>query len=81
VQKKNECPVYEVGDQVEITGSWKLASPHGDRNSDGLLVYKKMKNITKSWDSPDLPPEENATGAPARPSPQQMVNQSKKKPG
>src|SRR5262249_51350341 len=40
-KKKDDCPVYEVGDHVEITGTWKLSSPHGDRNSDGLLVYKK----------------------------------------
>lgn len=83
-KKKGDCPVYEVGDQVEITGSWKLGSPHGDRNSDGLLVYKKMKNITKGWESPEMPVDPAAAGAPAggppaKLSPQDLVNQ--KKPG
>lgn len=74
-KKKGHCPVYNVGDQVEVTGSWKLASPHGDRNSDGLLVYKKMKNITQSWDSPEPPPADpNAAGADgAKMSPEDMV--------
>ena len=56
--KKMICPPYAVGDQVEITGSWKMASPHSERNSDGLLVYKTMKNITKTWETP--PPDPNA---------------------
>lgn len=79
-KKKGDCPVYEVGDQVEVTGTWKLASPHGDRNSDGLLVYKKMKNVTKNWESPEPPPDDpNATDTgPARMSPQDLVNQGKK---
>lgn len=77
-KKKDHCPIYEVGDQVEITGTWKLASSHGDRNSDGLLVYKKMKNVTKSWESPEPPPDPNAGGGdPARVSPEDMVNQGK----
>ena len=82
-KKKDTCPVYKVGDQVEITGTWKMASPHSERNSDGLLVYKKMKNITQNWESP--PPAEAPAGAtpagggpPAKPSPQDLVNQNKK---
>ena len=85
-KKKGDCPVYDVGDQVVITGSWKLASPHGDRNSDGLLVYKMMKNVTKSWDSPEPPPADpnaagadgGAGGAGAKLSPQDLVDQKKK---
>jgi hypothetical protein len=77
-KKKDDCPIYEVGDQVEVTGTWKLASPHGDRNSDGLLIYKKMKNITKNWEAPEPPPDDpNATGGPAKMSPQDVVNQKK----
>lgn len=80
--KKMVCPPYKVGDQVEITGSWKMASPHSERNSDGLLVYKSMKNVTQNWESP--PADASATppaGGPApgeRPSPQDLVNQHKK---
>ena len=79
-KKKDICPPYEVGDQVEITGTWKLSSPHSERNSDGLLVYKKMKNVTKSWDAPEPPPDPNAgtgAGGPARLSPEDMVKQKK----
>ena len=54
--KKMICPPYAIGDQIEITGSFKTASPHSERNSDGLLVYKKMKNVTKNWETPPLDP-------------------------
>ena len=75
------CPVYKVGDQVEVTGMWKMSSPHSERNSDGLLVYKKMKNITQNWESPPPAPEAATPGgappAGAKPSPEDLV----KKPG
>ncbi len=81
-KKKGTCPVYQVGDQVEVTGTWKLSSPHSERNSDGLLVYKKMKNITQAWESPppgELPPGAAGATPPAgaKPSPEDLV----KKPG
>jgi hypothetical protein len=85
--KKQICPPYAVGDQVEITGTFKLASPHSERNSDGLLVYKKMKNVTKAWETPAPDPVNQpapAAGGPApgeRPSPQDLVDQNKKKSG
>jgi hypothetical protein len=79
--KKSACPPYKVGDQVEITGTWKLTSPHSERNSDGLLVYKHMKNVTQSWESPPaVEPKPGAQGAPpspAKPSPQDVVNHGK----
>ncbi|HEY0993288.1 MAG TPA: hypothetical protein VGD80_39820 [Kofleriaceae bacterium] len=78
--KKSVCPPYKVGDQVEITGTWKLSSPHSERNSDGLLVYKKMKNVTQAWESPVIEPKPGAQGtppAPTKPSPQDLVKGSK----
>lgn len=78
--KKSSCPPYKVGDQVEITGTWKLTSPHSERNSDGLLVYKHMKNLTQNWESPVVETKPGAQGAPASPakqSPQDMVNRGK----
>ncbi len=80
--KKMICPPYKVGDQVEITGTWKMASAHSERNSDGLLVYKKMKNITTPWESPAIdpnavPPAGGPAGGPARPSPADIVPESK----
>lgn len=66
--KKNICPPYAVGDEVEITGTFKMSSPHSERNSDGLMVYKKMKNTTQSWETPDIaPPPGMGSGAGAGP--------------
>ncbi|HEX7838490.1 MAG TPA: hypothetical protein VF469_13540 [Kofleriaceae bacterium] len=79
--KKSTCPPYKVGDQVEITGTWKLTSPHTERNSDGLLVYKRMKNVTQSWEAPVIEPKpgtQGSPGGPARPSPQDLVNKGSK---
>jgi len=77
--KKSVCPPYKVGDQVEITGTWKLSSPHSERNSDGLLVYKKMKNVTQSWESPAIEPKpDGSPTGPAKPSPQDVANKGKK---
>ena len=36
-------PKVAVGDHVAITGTWALESPHGERNSDGLLVFKALQ--------------------------------------
>jgi len=63
------CPPYQVGDEVIVTGMFKTSSPHSERNSDGLLVYKKFKNVTQNnWQSPDPPPEAAGSGAPPAPS-------------
>lgn len=86
--KKNICPPYAVGDEVTVTGTFKTSSPHSERNSDGLLVYKKMTNITQNnWTTPDieLPPGAGsaASTAPttlppaAKPSPEDLVKKKK----
>jgi hypothetical protein len=36
-------PKFALGDHVAVTGTWTLRSPHGDHNSDGLLVFKAQK--------------------------------------
>jgi hypothetical protein len=85
---KSMCPQYAVGDEVIITGSFKTASGHGDSNSDGLLVFKKVKNVTQNYESPEPPPDAFGSGsgsgappppsgAPGRPSPQDLVNGKK----
>ncbi|MEO6776191.1 MAG: hypothetical protein ABI467_24775 [Kofleriaceae bacterium] len=77
--KKNICPPYAVGDEVEITGTFKMSSPHSERNSDGLLVYKKMKNLTQTWETPEIEPPPgsgSAAGGPppaTKPSPADLV--------
>ncbi len=55
-------PPYKLGDEVIVTGDWKQSSPHGERNSDGLLVYKTLKNVTQSWEEPQ--PKPGATPGP-----------------
>jgi len=84
--KKNICPPYAVGDEVTITGTFKTSSPHSERNSDGLVVYKKMNNVTQNWQTPDieLPPGAgSAAGTPTtpppagKPSPEDLVKHKK----
>jgi hypothetical protein len=78
--KKAACPPYKVGDKVEITGTWKLSSPYSERNSDGLLVYKRMKNVTQNWESPAVEAKPGAASppGPTKPSPQDLVNRGKR---
>ena len=71
---------YKLGDEVIITGDFKLNSPHSERNSEGLIVYKSMKNVTAGWESPPMDP--NAAPPPAegeKLSPEDIVKQ--KRPG
>jgi len=41
-----EVPKYALGDQVVMEGKWAMESPLGFRNSDGLLIYKALTNLT-----------------------------------
>lgn len=75
---KSVCPPYNVGDEVEVTGKFSTSSPHSERNSDGLLVFKSMKNTTQGYESPA--PVEGAAGATApadgaKLSPEDLVKQ------
>jgi hypothetical protein len=84
--KSSVCPPYKVGDQVEVTGTWRLSSAHSERNSEGLLVYKRMKNVTQSWESPLVDarpggPGSSAPAAPGKPTPQDLVNKRGKSSG
>ncbi len=45
-------PPYKVGDEVVATGQWLHSSPHGESNTEGLLVYTALNNITQAWVSP-----------------------------
>jgi hypothetical protein len=77
-KSKSVCPPYNVGDEVVITGTFKTSSPHSERNSDGLIVYKSMKNITQNYESPptpDMPPGATGSAPPAGalPSPEDLV--------
>ncbi len=48
-------PVYALGDEVIVTGEWKLRSPQNFANSEGLLVYESMQNLTQP--APETPSE------------------------
>lgn len=41
-------PVFDLGDEVIVNGTWDQRSPKGFFNSDGLLVYKEMENLSKA---------------------------------
>ena len=76
--KKTVCGPYAVGDEVEISGTFSLSSPHSERNSDGLIVYKSMHNITQNWQTPAsalAAQAGSAAGGPAMPSPEDLVKQ------
>lgn len=44
-------PDFKVGDEVVVTGMWELKSPKGFQNSDGLLIYGSMVNLSSPEDS------------------------------
>jgi hypothetical protein len=58
-------PPYKTGDEMLVTGEFRLSSPHSERNTDGLLVYKSLKNVTHGWESPVPNPAEPRNGGPA----------------
>jgi hypothetical protein len=49
-------PPYQTGDEILVTGEFRLSSPHSERNTDGLVVYKSLKNVTQNWESPATDP-------------------------
>ncbi len=86
--KESICPPYALGDEVEVTGMFDLSSPHSERNSDGLLIFKKVHNTTQDYTTPPPPepkPGDTATTptpAGTKPSPNDIVKKSGgKKPG
>ncbi len=48
-------PAFKVVDEVLVTGKWQLRSPKGFQNSDGLMTYMSMENLS----APAAPPEED----------------------
>ena len=48
-QERNNLPKVpniKVGDEVIVTGGWEKQSPDGFTNSDGLLLYKDLQNLS-----------------------------------
>ena len=42
-----KIPEISVGDEVVVVGKWTQRSPHGFAQTNGLLVYKDLQNLTK----------------------------------
>ena len=40
-----EVPKIAAGDYVAVTGTWALSSPHNERDTDGLVVYKALEHV------------------------------------
>lgn len=60
-------PKLALGDFVAVTGTWQLQSPHGDRNSDGLLVFKAVQPAGAPQAPPRAAPPPRARPAPPAP--------------
>lgn len=41
-----KVPDVKLGDEVIVTGGWEQRSPDGFTNSDGLLIYKDLQNLS-----------------------------------
>lgn len=62
-------PKFSLGEEVIVTGTWDQTSPKGFFNSDGLLTYKSMENLSQGTVSPGGQPAEVEGGAPPSPLP------------
>jgi tetratricopeptide (TPR) repeat protein len=54
-----EVPKVALGNYVTVTGTWALYSPHGEHNTDGLLVYKSLEHTAP----PPAPVAKESTAA------------------
>ena len=43
-----DVPDIELGDEVIVTGTWTTQTASGSTNSEGLLVYKDIENLSKT---------------------------------
>ncbi len=64
---KRVCPPYQVGDEVIVDGTFALASPHSERNSDGLVVYSAMQNVSHKWTTPGAKLDATMVATPGAP--------------
>lgn len=64
---RRAAPTIQVGELVAVTGEYALASPAGERSTEGLLVYEALAhlraNAARAGTEERSPPE--ASGAPA----------------
>ncbi|MEO7734656.1 MAG: hypothetical protein ABIY55_27110 [Kofleriaceae bacterium] len=60
-------PRLDVGNHVAVTGTFAIRSPHGEQNSDGLVVYRSLAHLAASAPTVAVaaPPAVTAVVAPA----------------
>lgn len=49
-------PKLAVGDYVIVTGTWTTQSPRGERNTNGLMVYRSLERATPAAAAAAAPP-------------------------
>lgn len=62
--KAGYCFPLAVGDYVTVTGMWTTTSPHGESNSDGLIVFKSLAKATPTVGKMIAPPPKSSTVKP-----------------
>jgi tetratricopeptide (TPR) repeat protein len=60
-------PRLAIGDHVVVTGTWAMQSPHSERNTDGLLVYKALDHAVAAAAAPAAPAPTPVADAPNEP--------------
>jgi tetratricopeptide (TPR) repeat protein len=60
-------PRLAVGDYVAVTGTWTTRSPHDERNTSGLLVYKALEHAAPLGSAAPATPATLPVGAPSVP--------------
>jgi hypothetical protein len=51
LEKWPPVPVVQLGDRVFVRGEFAVRGPHGDTNSDGLLIYRDVQHVPSSTPS------------------------------
>jgi tetratricopeptide (TPR) repeat protein len=62
-----KVPKYKLGDYVLVTGDFKTASPHSERNSDGLIVFSAIEPAKPSRKKPVAATPAAASSSPPAP--------------
>ncbi len=47
-EHNSTVPEVAVGDEVIVKGKWNNTSPHGFANSEGLLIFAEIENLTRA---------------------------------
>jgi tetratricopeptide (TPR) repeat protein len=57
-----------VGDRIVVSGTWATESPHGERDTEGMLLFQSLERVRSGTPEPTLAPAAPAAAAkPAEP--------------